>query len=190
METVAPTVIDDFAPRGLVNAALAEWPDASWRHWHVYSGEHSVKRATKDAARLPRAAMMLIEQVASMDVPEGCFPDLELHGAGLHEIPDGGHLGKHLDGAIHPVTGWKREQNAVLFLNDDFFGGELMFFRPDGSETHRVTPAKNRLVMFSTSDEAWHTVAPVSGGDRKTLSLFWWSLETTTATRTQAEFAQ
>lgn len=175
--------IDNFAPIGLVNAALSEWPRPDWRHWHSYTGENSVKRASKDAYRLPAACRMLVERMAVLDMPDECFPDLELHGAGMHEIPDGGHLSRHLDGAVHPQTGWKRVVNAVLFLNDNYSGGELCF------DDSQVIPEKNRLAIFETSEDSWHWVNRVEGGSRKTLSLFWWSMSEVDSNRTSAEFS-
>jgi len=179
------SVLNDWAPIGLVNAALAEWPAPDWRHWHSYYDANAVKRASKDASRIPRAASLLIERMAEIEMGES-FPDLELHGAGLHEIPDGGHLAKHLDGAKHPQAGWARAANAVLFLNDDFRGGELVFH----ASGQFVEPKKNRLVIFQTSDEEWHSVNQVSGGSRKTLSLFWWTLGPVESDRTCAEFSE
>ena len=64
------------------------------------------------------------------------------------------------------------------------WGGEIDI---DGA---RVLPAFNRLVIMETTDTAYHSVRPVLGPDsRKTLALFWWTMENVHAGRREkAEF--
>ncbi|HEY3968478.1 MAG TPA: 2OG-Fe(II) oxygenase [Planctomycetaceae bacterium] len=188
-------VIENFAPPALLRAVGATWPHDDWAHWHKYNDENSVKLASKDAHRVPDAARLVLASMANVDVsrlaPES-FPDLDLHGAGLHSIFAGGHLALHLDGAVHPLTGWRRECNAVLFVDDwqPAWGGELEFWTdPASGPFERIIPAFNKLVLFSTSDSAWHRVAKVAGDKpRRTLSLFWWSQGTASSTRDRAAF--
>jgi hypothetical protein len=190
-------VIENFAPAGLLRAVAATWPRDDWPHWHKYDDGNAVKLGSKDAHRLPDAARQLLALIALVDVGQfagEAFPDLDLHGAGLHAILPGGHLGLHLDGAVHPLTGWRREVNAVLFVDrwptDD--GGELEFWESQTSgATAVIQPAWNRLVLFSTGGEAWHRVARVTGTQpRRTLSLFWWSLAAADSSRDRAEFSE
>lgn len=184
-------VLDDWGPPSLVRAIDVTWPDRSWPHWHKYNDHTSVKYATKDAGRLTPAASLIVGQMASrLDYPD-CFPDLELHGAGMHCIPPRGFLERHLDGEVHPLTGWKREANAILFVAewDEGWGGALCFHNKAGDVVRRVTPKFNRLVRFDTTSEAWHSVEPVTGPkDRRSVSLFWWSSSKPTCNREKAEF--
>lgn len=160
----------DFAPTGLINAALAQWPARDWSHWHRYTGEHGDKLASKDPARLPTACLELIRLMAVMNVgDDGCFPDLDLHAAGMHWIPEGGCLPLHRDAEVHPLKGWRRRFNAVLYL-DSCEGGQLRF---DTGQT--VHSFRNTLVMFPVLKP--HEVLPVTKGDRRSLSLFWWDHE-------------
>ena len=196
-------IIEDFAPAGLLRAVAATWPRDDWPHWHRYDDENAVKLGSKDAHRLPDAARQVLSLMAMIDVgrldppssilhPPSSFPDLDLHGAGLHAILPGGHLGLHLDGAVHPLTGWRRELNAVLFVDDweSAWGGELEFWQSETSGPMAVIqPARNSLVLFSTREEAWHRVAPVTGPrPRRTLSMFWWSNQPSDCRRMRAEF--
>lgn len=57
-------------------------------------------------------------------------------------------------------TAW----SAVIFLNDNFAGGNLNF------ENIRITPKKNQCVLFSGTEA--HRVSELAGGDRYTLVLF------------------
>ncbi len=188
-------VIENFAPPGLLRAVGATWPRDDWPHWHRYDDANAVKLGSKDAHRLPDAARQVLALLSQLDVSafaSEAFPDLDLHGAGLHAVLPGGHLGLHLDGAVHPLTGWRREVNAVLFVDDwrPEWGGALEFWdRPDGAAIETIVPLRNRLVLFATGDAAWHRVAPVAGPlPRRTLSLFWWSLGVGDSDRLRAEF--
>lgn len=172
------TRMDEFRP-GLCLAAATEWPDNKWPHWHLYSYADSQKYASKDASRLTPACKVLINLLAGQSIaPADTFPDLSLHGAGMHMIETGGYLKRHTDGERHPTTGWFRRFNAIVFLSD-CDGGELVI---DGHDP--VRPRFGQVVGFESSVP--HEVLPVTGGVRKTLSLFWWSLdgigETTAAT--------
>lgn len=153
----------------LVEAARATWPSETWPHWHKYSDNNAVKYATKDPARVTAPVSELIRRMAALPVDSGWFPDLDLHGAGMHWIPPGGHLGRHLDGAVHPLTNWFRKGNAILFL-DRCEGGELAI---DGQDP--IVPEPGKLIMFSS--DQWHEVRPVIAGDRRSVSLFWWGID-------------
>lgn len=175
------TVRDNTMPQGLIDAALATWPDERWPHWHLYSGEYGVKRASKDPERLPAPCRILVERMAAIDIP-GCFPDLDLHGAGMHWIPSGGRLSRHIDSNIHPLTGWRRRANTILFL-EGCGGGELKIMG------QLITPKSGRTVHFDCGEDCWHEVLPVESGNRRTLSLFWWDHGTVEQERLAAQFA-
>jgi Rps23 Pro-64 3,4-dihydroxylase Tpa1-like proline 4-hydroxylase len=192
----AVTVIDDWGPVGLVRAADAEWPRPDWPHWHSYDDAHARKYGTMDSSRVPAAAAALIGRMAAIDLQSHgfeveAFPDLHLHGAGLHMLPPGGFLQTHLDGAVHPLRGWRREVNAVLFVSpwDAAWGGRLRFDTAAGDVLEAIEPRFNRLVLFATGDSAYHGVDPVTGPEeRRTLSLFWWSRQPAESTRERAKF--
>lgn len=168
------TTIENFASPGLVRAAVASWPDARWPHWHRYVGSHGDKYASKDAARLPTPCRLLTEQMAGLSVPgDECFPDMDLHAAGMHWIPEGGCLPLHFDAQSHPLTGWARRFNAILYLSD-CIGGDLVARDCDGVETGRVSPVANRLVVLDASCR--HEVEAVRLGHRLSLAVYWWSV--------------
>lgn len=170
-------VIDDFAPIGLINAARASWPGPTWEHWHRYTGTHGNKYASKDASRLTEPCRLLIARMAELTPDRDSWPDLVLYGAGMHWIPEGGRLPLHFDAQTHPLHGWSRRWNAVLYL-DCPSGGELVFRNAAGQIIQQVAPLINRLALFETTAE--HEVLPVLAGDRRSLSLFWWAPSTGT----------
>lgn len=191
-------VIDDWAEPELIRAAEAEWPDDRWPFWHRYDNG---KLATKDPLRFPPACAELVKRLLCLPIAdllgvEGTFGDWNCHGGGLHALPPGGNLGLHLDSDHHPLTGWKRAANAVLYLNERWepdWGGELELY--DACRDHcvkRIAPRAGRLALFVPGDAAWHAVAPVSPAaqTRKTLAVFFWTQAHTDADRTTRPRAQ
>lgn len=191
-----------FTPE-LLYAANAEWPKSDWPWWHVYGDQNARKLASKDPSRLPESCRLLLNKMASLsvsgmlDAPERLFPDLTLHGAGMHCIERNGFLKPHLDSDHHPSTKWTRELSAVLFLSEKWepqWGGQLQLWDAGAKQVRRsIEPCFNRLVIFRCRGEAWHSVAPVrcpEGDSRKTLALFWWSREQANSKRPTAKFLE
>lgn len=165
-------IIRDFAPIGLINAARATWPAANWPYWHRYTGPHGEKLATKDPCRITPPVDSILRQMAELQIDDPCcFPDFDLHGAGMHWIREGGSLPLHIDAARHPLAGWTRRFNAILYL-DTCVGGDLVFRDNDGNELSRIHPVKNTLALFPVNFP--HEVLKVEQGERRSISLFWW----------------
>lgn len=184
-------IIDNAISSSLVRSLWAVWPDKQWSGWHHYKGRDADKYATKSRHDLPHvASLCLLEMARAVDdkVLDFTFPDFEMHGSGMHMIPSGGFLAKHLDSAVMESTGWRREYSCVLCVNphwQDDWGGE---FGIVGHDT--VSPRFNRLILFRTTESSVHWVNRVTGPiSRYTLSLFYWSeCEPDDSTRTQARF--
>lgn len=73
----------------------------------------------------------------------------------------------------YPAYTW-RDYSAILYLNDDFHGGE--FFFVDDRERRRVQgtvrPKCGRMVAFSAGGENLHGVQAVRGGRRCAAALW------------------
>lgn len=189
-------VVDDWAEPELVRAAEVEWPRTDWPFWHRYD---CGKLATKDPLRFPPACAELIRRLLCLPISElmaldDTFADWNCHGAGLHTSPPGARLGVHLDSDHHPLTGWQRACNAILFVNSCWrpdWGGDLELWNVDGTEcVKRITPRFNRLVLFEPGDVAFHAVAQNRGpATRKTLATFYWRESVTTGVRPRAQFS-
>ena len=88
--------------------------------------------------------------------------DLNLRGAGVHMIANGGRLGLHTDfnTYIHPVHGrLDRRINLLLYLNKDWqeeYGGDLLLVDTDTNNITRISPTLNTCVIFSTTNKSVH----------------------------------
>jgi hypothetical protein len=193
-EVAAPRIIDNAVPQHLLHALDACWPDPSWRGWHTYQDGNAIKRATRDAELLPRAAWPVLYAMAAAAAPrDAWFPDWELHGAGLHEIPPGGHLSLHVDSQVMLSTGWRRERSVVLYLDDFTPGDGGQFLLRDAIDSSidqlRVWPKFNRLIHFDCTDDAWHAVSEVKcNRPRRSICLFFWSRRPASGNRPTALF--
>ena len=76
----------------------------------------------------------------------------------------------HPDGSAHGTP--YREYASVLYLNDDYEGGEIYFPR----QGYRLKPRAGMLVAFPGSDEAPHGVTAVRKGERLTMPA-WYSTD-------------
>lgn len=64
--------------------------------------------------------------------------------------------------------GW-RKFGCVLYLNEEYEGGEIYFPNQNVS----IKPKANTLAFFPGDDEYLHGVKPITSGIRYTLSTFW-----------------
>ena len=188
-------ILDNFIPPSMVSAALLEWPAPVWPYWHRYNDKTSKKYASKDILRLGPACLSIFNDICKLDIcsltgdPE-IFPDFSGYGAGMHWIPEGGFLGMHLDTAKHPITEWRREYSACLYLTPESSGDLVLADNPEFTDSHRVSPKAGTLVVFECTDSSYHGVPEVVEypGGRKSVAAFFWSTREVTATRTKADF--
>ena len=81
----------------------------------------------------------------------------------LSKYPLNGHYRSHWDCNFGRITSYQRKLSFVLFLNDDYEGGELII-----SDTNPLSkPEAGTLVIFPSI--YYHEVTPVTQGTRYTL---------------------
>ena len=88
-------------------------------------------------------------------------------------LSDGQSLSKHDD---YLVSNYK-VYSAVLYLTDDYEGGEILFYNEDKSFVS-YKPSAGSLIYFEGNLDYPHEVKEVISGDRANLVLFYESSET------------
>jgi hypothetical protein len=91
---------------------------------------------------------------------------------GIVKWETGDYQHSHADGELpdnkqHPYH-W-RDFGCVLYLNDDYEGGEIYF----PNQNIEIKPKPNTLVFFPGTMEFLHGVKPITNGIRYTLTSFW-----------------
>jgi hypothetical protein len=163
-------VIDDVLVPEVFERAADEFPslrDESWNGYlHVNETKYSntspdtwgpTLQAVAREFCSPRFVDYLVQLTGITDL----IPDWAMDGGGLHQTLRGGHLNIHADFSTHHVNeNWARRVNILLYLNREWrdeWGGKLELWDKDMSACQqRVTPAGNRMLVFTTSDDSFH----------------------------------
>lgn len=95
------------------------------------------------------------------------------NGYSINVYLDGEELPKHNDGdsliISTPNGNPKREISSILYLNEDFEGGEVYF--PNQGVV--LKPKPGMLVLFPSTNKFIHSVSKVTSGARYTIPQFW-----------------
>lgn len=162
-------VLEDLLPADEIARVLAEFPEPGDPVWSRYEHKHSVKLALSDDTKMgPDTRHMIgllnsapfLRFLETLTGIEGLVPDPYLEGGGYHRIERGGRLEIHADFNRHERLKLDRRLNLLLFLNRDWeeeFGGQLELWSRDMQGCVKsVLPVFNRIVIFSTTDDAYH----------------------------------
>lgn len=107
--------------------------------------------------------------------------DSQLYAAGLAQGGNGSFLNVHIDNSSHPVEPWYRRLNLLIYLNKDWIeekGGHLELWNPDMSQSVRILPVFNRMVIFATDKQSWHGYSQVNtrdGDTRKSINIYYFT---------------
>jgi len=169
IEPFPHTIIENYlhAERAAQIATDLNAVDISTWHYDTNVAAHQVnKRWMDDLSRLPATvALVLVEmnsdlvlrQIEQLTGIENLIPDHTYLGGGVHVTETGGRLGLHADFNIHPVTGFHRRVNALLYLNPDWdyrWHGELELH--GNGIVKKIEPLFNRLIVFPITDNHIH----------------------------------
>lgn len=188
-------VVDDALPADVFAAAVAEFPridDPSWiGYLHVNETKFANPHAVTWGSTLQELAAAFctdefVKTLSKLTGFEHLVADPTMDGGGLHQTLRGGHLNVHADFTTHhrrPEL--RRRVNLLLYLNEDWdprWGGALELWDADvRSCVERVAPIANRLLIFTTSGDAYHghpdALACPTGTARRSLALYYFTVE-------------
>jgi 2-oxoglutarate-Fe(II)-dependent oxygenase superfamily protein len=194
-------VLDDVLTPAAFKQAVDEFPgiqDPFWKGYlHVNETKYCNVQPDSWNAHLQAVARDLcspefVAWLEKLTGIEGLIPDWTMDGGGLHQTLRGGHLNIHADFTTHHVhENWARRVNILLYLNDEWheeWGGQLELWDKEMSACQaKVTPAGNRMLVFSTGFDTFHghpdglTCPPDVA--RRSLALYYFTEETETIRR-------
>lgn len=118
---------------------------------------------------------ILIDSIAhQFNLPKG---KISLNRINYQIMVPGQEIGYHSDNRGAYQGQMKNTgRSALLYLNDDYLGGEIAFYdkNDDGSENKvEYKPAPGTLIYFTGDEEHPHSVNKVLNGERANLVLFY-----------------
>ena len=190
-------VADDFLDAGFAQALLAQFPAFDDKRALNEAGEVGRKAVVERVRSLGGAYRQLDALASSSDflalvskltgIP-GLLYDPHYFGGGTHENRDGQALDPHVDFNRHPIEGWYRRLNLIVYLNQEWrqdWGGSLELHSDPVARDDRVSmilPLFNRCVIFETTASSWHgfsciALPPGSERSRKSIALYFYTRE-------------
>ena len=185
-------VIDGLFEPELLERLIAEFPKPKNRDWLVWDTDHELKTTSRGIDGLSIFTQLFclwlnskhfISAIESIVGINNLVGDPVFHGAGLHEMYQGGWLEMHADYTKHFTMPLMRRINMLVYLNQDWdvsWGGELTLQEPKNPQ-NRVSyaPDFNRTIIFPTTAKTFHGVPnPLScplDRSRKLLSIYYWT---------------
>jgi len=174
-------VIDNFATGEELSKILdrcyefSEW-DNTWQEYVGGQG-YTERPDCQERKDVSSRALSLVSATVGRRL---CF----LYEPYLRKYPPGSYLKMHADAEGYygsnpePLKNYDptnqmsevlNECSSILYLNEDYEGGELYFEEFD----MLIKPKANQLVFFPSGSEFRHEVKPVISGDRYTLASFY-----------------
>lgn len=149
--------------------------------WHHYDNACEKKSASTAAAAAPGLASLFRWWLQPAFVRElqrqlgvsivHLQADDTLHGGGVHVAGPGGHLGQHVDYALHPRLNPPRERrlNLLVYLVPEWrpeWGGATVLHGEQGEARWQelVYPAPGAALAWEPSDLSYHGMQRVADG--------------------------
>lgn len=111
--------------------------------------------------------------------------EVDLFGAGIHRIENGGYLQLHTDFNSYYKNGIKldRRINLLIYMNPDWkeeYGGALCLCDKENNVcVKKILPILNRCVIFNTSNKSVHGhPIPLSAYRRQSIAVYYYTKNT------------
>lgn len=167
-------IIDNFLDDTKAKTISQEFPDYYSNIWYCYNNPLENKKTCNSWYQFETETYKTLSYLNSPEFIQNLqeltgipklYPDIGLHGGGLHIHGTGGKLNVHLDYSIHPKLKLQRKLNLIIYLTEDWnaeWGGSLEFWSHN-SETNKpkekvvtIDNIFNRAVLFDTTQNSWH----------------------------------
>jgi Rps23 Pro-64 3,4-dihydroxylase Tpa1-like proline 4-hydroxylase len=188
-------VIDNFFNKEQAKTISQEFPEYNSDIWYCYNNPLEHKKTCNNwyqfGPETYKTLTMLnskefIKQLQKITGISKLYPDIGLHGGGLHIHGTGGKLNIHLDYSIHPKLKLQRKLNLIIYLEEDWnpkWGGNLEFWSHDKEKNKpdkryvKVDNVFNRAILFDTTQNSWHgfpdPLTCPEGRYRKSLAVYY-----------------
>lgn len=183
---------DNVFPGEVLKKILEEFPDRHKEKWTEYNNFNEIKLAFNNQQLFGNVTHNFIQELNSkafIDFLEeltgikNLIPDVNLSGAGLHQIMPGGLLKVHADFNKNRNTNLDRRLNVLIYLNENWkeeYGGhfELWDKKMEKAEV-KLLPIFNRMAIFSTTSTSFHGHPDVlncpENMSRKSIALYYYT---------------
>ncbi len=188
-------IIDNFLTKEKAQEIEKEFPDYNSNVWFEYNNPLEIKRTCNNWYHFGLETYKLLWKLNSPEFIKylkeitgikSLYPDIGLHGGGLHMMGNGGKLNIHLDYSIHPKLKLQRKLNLILYLTEEWksdWGGSLEFWshnqelnKPNKCE-QVIDNVFNRAVLFDTTQNSWHgfpePIQCPEGKYRKSIAVYY-----------------
>jgi Rps23 Pro-64 3,4-dihydroxylase Tpa1-like proline 4-hydroxylase len=188
-------LLDNFFDQELIGKLIDAYPTSSSSNWKRASFDPQYEDQKLSMDRIDALPIRIRSIILALGTPlflnflerltgiDGLIPDPYLVGGGLHMLPRGGRLGIHADFNLHEKLKLDRRLNLLLYLNQDWkpeWGGALeLWDQGVKSKVRSYLPLANRIVVFSTTDTAFHghprPLECPKGTYRKSIALYYYT---------------
>ncbi|HEY8279094.1 MAG TPA: 2OG-Fe(II) oxygenase [Bdellovibrionota bacterium] len=195
-------VVDQFLDPAFARKMVEQFPSFFTGKSIDEHGRKGGKAAREDVAKLGPAyqeisqvfqSQRFLDWVSSITgIPDLIF-DPAYVGGGTHENLCGQDMSLHVDFNFHPIQGWHRRLNLLIYLNEEWeesWGGAIELWEnpwapPSRNRIAKIAPLMNRMVIFPTTETSWHGFEKVNipqekiagVGSRKSFALYLYSKE-------------
>jgi len=167
-------IIDNFLEEKTAIKISKEFPQYNSNIWFCYDNPLENKKTCNNWYYFGEETYKLfsylnshefISKIKKITGIKNLYPDIGIHGGGLHIHGNGGKLNVHLDYSIHPKLKLQRKLNLIIYLEekwDSRWGGNLEFWSHDSKlnkpkeKVVTVNNVFNRAILFDTTQNSWH----------------------------------
>lgn len=167
-------VIDDFFDYNTAKKIESEFPDYNSDVWFQYNNPIEKKKACNNWYFFKEEiyktfchlnSYEFIEKIKDITGIKVLYPDIGLHGGGMHISGRDDKLNIHLDYSIHPKLKLQRKLNLIVYMSENWdteWGGNLEFWTHDHDKNKprecgkKINNIFNRAVLFDTTQNSWH----------------------------------